>query len=177
MCSKCEQDAATGGDPDDPVVVQQWRDQQRAWFRDTIHRHGWAIQFVSGEGRIGDAGFTPSFGYTVGLWGYGHPEIVVFGTDSGSASGLLNQLGARVRDGVTMRDGDEIAVHGAPVRLFDLPIPGAVIFTANDYYDRPPYDSVPAVQAVYPDADGVWPWEPDCQLRPELQPMPGTFLA
>jgi hypothetical protein len=32
MCRKCDYDAATAGDPDDPLLVQQWLDQQDAWY-------------------------------------------------------------------------------------------------------------------------------------------------
>lgn len=50
-----------------------WRDQHQAWQRDTIRRHGWAVTAVLGDDH------EPPFAYTVGLSGFGHPELVVFG--------------------------------------------------------------------------------------------------
>jgi hypothetical protein len=171
MCRKCENDARVSGDPNDPIVLQQFWDQEYAWYRDTINKHGWAIQFVSGS-----AGESPAFAYTVGLTNFRHPELLVVGIDDqASAGGLLNQLGRRVRDGEIFRDGQEIVTSGPPVRMFDVPNPGEIIFTANHFFGRPRFDSLPALQAIYPDAHGTWPWEPECHLSAERQPMPGTF--
>jgi hypothetical protein len=171
MCRKCENDARVSGNPNDPIVLQQFWDQESAWLRDTINKHGWAIQFVSGS-----EGETPPFAYTVGLTNFDHPEILVVGVDNlASAGGLLNQLGRRVRDGARFRDGQEVVMSGPTVRMFDVPNPGEIIFTANNFFGRPPFDSLPALQAIYPDAHGTWPWEPGCHLSPARQPMPGTF--
>lgn len=171
MCRKCDHDAGIDGDPEDPIVAQQWLDQEDAWFRDTIRRCGWAIQAVFGSAD------TPSFAYTVGLTGFDHPEIVVFGLANESAQTLLNELGDRIRSGERLRDGDTVEIRGIEVTLFDLPNPGEVVFGANDIYRRRPEDSVPALQAVYPDDHGAWPWQPDCELPIGQQPMPGQFRA
>jgi hypothetical protein len=49
------------------------------------------IQLVSG----GNSQVPPSFAYTVGLFGLGHPELVVLTTGSQTSGGLLNHLGER----------------------------------------------------------------------------------
>jgi hypothetical protein len=166
MCSDCD------GLDEDPVLVRQWLDQQDAWYRDTIRTFGWAIQHVCGDGEG-----SPSVAYTVGLTGFGHPEIAVFGVGQTSAATLLNTLGEQVRSGASLHDGDVIHVRCVPVTLFELPNPGDVLFTANSVYGRRNDNSVPALQAVYPDNDGAWPWEPAYELAPWLQPMPGQFQA
>ncbi|MGI8881580.1 MAG: DUF4262 domain-containing protein [Jatrophihabitans sp.] len=158
---------------EDPILVRQWLDQEDAWMRDTVRRVGWAIQYVMGEER------EPSFAYTVGLFGFDHPEIVVFGLSAGSSEWLLNRLGALVKSGAPMGDGDEVTIGAAgfPVSLFTLPNPESVLFAANSFYQRPPGDPVPALQAVYPDDNGRYPWEPGYALKPYLQPMPGAHSA
>ncbi len=168
MCDAC--DAGIG---DDPVQVRQWLDQQDAWYRDTIRRVGWAIQHVDADRSA------TAFAYTVGLAGFEHPEIVVFGLGPSRAATLLNYLGELVRSGAVLPDGAEVPVlAGAgvgPVRMFALPHPGAVILTANRVYARAPWESLPAVQAVYPDRRGAWPWEPHCSLRAGGQRWPGDL--
>lgn len=47
----CDQPGCSGPDSDDPVAVQAWRDQSDAWLRETIRRHGWAVQAVFGDER------------------------------------------------------------------------------------------------------------------------------
>ena len=160
------------GDADDPVVVQQWLDQQDAWYRETIRTHGWAIQYV-----FADAPQSPSLGYTVGLTGFDHPEIVVFGLGQDGTATVLNALGERVRTRARLHDRDVVDINGTPVTLFDLPNPGEVVFTANTMYGRADDDPVPALHAVYPDRHGTWPWEPGCELPFWLQPMPGQYRA
>jgi hypothetical protein len=72
----CKDDpSCPGPDSDDPVVRQQWWDQRDAWLRETIRRCGWAVQAVFGNPRKR----RPDFSYTVGLWGFGHPELLVIG--------------------------------------------------------------------------------------------------
>lgn len=163
MCSECEHT-----DAEDPLVVQQWLDQEDAWFRETMRRCGWAIQYVSSA---------PPVAYTVGLTGFDHPEIAIFGLGQSQAATALNALGELVRSGARLADGSEVPVLGVPIKLFDLPNPADVLFTANQIYGRLREESVPALQAIYPDNDHVWPWEPGCQLTPGLQPMPGQFRA
>jgi hypothetical protein len=82
-------------------------------------RLGWALTYVTDpDGR------NPSFAYTAGLWGFDHPELLVFGLGQDSAAGLLNQLGERVRDGEVFAAGAEVGTTAMPVRVFDVPNPG-----------------------------------------------------
>jgi hypothetical protein len=172
MCNRCDAAADGPSNLDDPIVLQQWLDQDNAWFRETIRRYGWAIQAVHS-----DWPSSPSFAYTVGLTGFDHPEIVVFGLATVSSRRLLNELGEKVRTGSMLRDGDVIELPGLRVSLFDLPNPREILFAANLIYQVPPDRSVSAVQVVYPDDCGAWPWEPDYALLAGLQPMPGQFSA
>jgi hypothetical protein len=48
---------------------------------------------------------------------------------------------------------------------------------ANRHYHRPDEDSVPAMQLVWPDAHGRFPWDTGYELPAWYQPPPGSFGA
>jgi hypothetical protein len=163
MCKDCNEN---------PLLVRHWRDQQDAWLRDTVRKHGWAIQYVFGENEQ-----SPSLAYTVGMTGFGRPEFVLFGLGQKSAAMVLNALGERARAGERFRDGDVVGIGSGRVMLFELPNPAEVLFGANSFYGRSAAASVAGLYAVYPDQHDVWPWEPGYDLPAFLQPMPGLFRA
>jgi hypothetical protein len=158
---------------EDPIQIQQWLDQDDAWLRETVRRNGWAVQAVCGEGT------EPPFAYTVGLFGLGHPELLIYGMSPESAAGVLNELGERVRQQRRVVPGELLTFERWPHRLHAFPVPNAaeVLFAANRFYGRPADDPVPALQLVWDDRSGHFPWEPGYQLPGWIQPMPGIFTA
>jgi hypothetical protein len=166
MCRACD----AGVDWDDPVSAQQYLDQENAWLRETIRTQGWAYIGVQPEGPT-DPGFT----YTVGLWGFEHPELVVYGLSFGVAQELLKALAERVRGGSVFADGDEVRSVVPAVRLLDLPNAHRVIHIAQNLYRTPYGRVVPALQVCYPDDFGAFPWEPTYRLPSWRQPMPEPF--
>jgi predicted fused transcriptional regulator/phosphomethylpyrimidine kinase len=57
------------------ALVTHFLDQSDAWTRDIVRRHGWAVEYVFGEGEK-----YPPVAYTVGLYGLSeHPELAIFG--------------------------------------------------------------------------------------------------
>jgi hypothetical protein len=170
MCECCDFVAARGGRPGDPELTAQFSRLWRFRTRADVAINGFVVQAVESE--------WPPFAYTIGLWGLGHPELVIFGLDPTKATGLLHLIGEDVRDnGLGVEAGADLQPGDWAFKAFRLPTPGDVVLRANDFYRRTPTRSVPALQLVYPDRHGVWPWEPDCQLLPGQQPMPGTFVA
>jgi len=91
--------------PDHSSRSTHWNDQYDAWRRDTIRRHGWALQAVLGD----EDG--PPFVYTVGLTGFDHPELIVFATAQAVAGRLLNELGELVRGGRVLHAGERVRTH------------------------------------------------------------------
>ena len=168
MCDCCDYIAARGGDPDDPALGAEFERHERARIRGLVREGGWLVQAVDGW---------PPFAYTIGLWSRGLPELCVFGLDPSVAQRVLNGLGDAVAAGTPIEDESELRLDEWELRAFRIPNPAEVVLTANWFYRRRPRQSVPALQIVYPDAHGVWPWEPDCQLFPGQQPMPGNFAA
>jgi hypothetical protein len=152
-----------------------WLDQQDARVADLIRTHGQFIQGVlGGQGKV-----PPAFAYTVGLHGVGHPELVVLSLATGTAAGLLNELGARIRSGESLEAGQLLTFEqwGHRVTVEELPNPGAVLFVANRHYRRPDANSVKAYQLTYDDMGGRFPWERGYANSPDLQPRPGTWRA
>ncbi|HEX6196661.1 MAG TPA: DUF4262 domain-containing protein [Jiangellaceae bacterium] len=162
--------------------TQAWLDQEDTKVAQLIRRYGWFIQYVGDvpcdHPECHEPGGGPPFAYTVGLFGLGHPELLIFGAPRGTAAGVLNNLGERIRSGENLIVGQLITFTEWPHRIVteDVPNPGEIVFAANRHYCRPPEYSVPVIQLSYDDKAGRFPWE-DGYAAPEMQPRPGTFKA
>jgi hypothetical protein len=163
--------------------TQAWLDQEDARIAAVIREHGWAITYVGGDtcnypGCEAPPGDGPTFGYTTGLFGLGHPELLVFGLDAHDAAGLLNTLGERIREGEALLPGVMITVANWPHRVIpeEVPNPGEIVFEANRFYQRPSLFSVRVFQLTYDDERGRFPWDEGFE-SPETQPRPGSFQA
>ena len=152
-----------------------WLDQEDARLAQVIRAHRWAVQYVWS----GDEPEEPGFGYTVGLFGLGHPELVVVGLDHRVSHGLLNKVARWVVDGRNLVPGEVIVDdEGTNILTVEvLPNPGEVLFSANRFYERPDEYSVPALQLTWADAAGSFPWDPAWAYEPDRQPRPGTWRA
>ena len=152
-----------------------WLDQEDARLAQVIRTHRLAVQYVA----AGEESDEPCFGYTVGLFGLGHPELVAVGLDYDVAGGLLNKFAGMVvagRDlvpGEVIHDDDGIAVVTVEV----VPNPAEILFSANRFYQRPDEFSVPAFQLTWALEGGIFPWDPDYPCDSECQPRPGTWRA
>lgn len=165
----------------DPATMA-WLDQEDAHVAAIIRRHGWFIQYVGGAcsrpGCACEPGDEPDFAYTVGLFGLGHPELLILGAGQQTSAGVLNELGARVRAGADLVPGQLITFAQWRHRIVPevVPNPGEIVFSANRHYQRPPEVSVPVLQLSYDDRQGRFPWEVG-YAAPDRQPRPGTFRA
>ncbi len=112
------------------------------WARDTIRRHGWALQAVLGDE---DA---PPFVYTVGLTGFGHPELILFATTQTTAATVLNELGELVRGGRVLEAGERVALRSGDVHLLEFPGAEHWLYAAEDLYRVPGGEPVPALLVV-----------------------------
>ncbi|GAA3770006.1 hypothetical protein GCM10022240_22890 [Microbacterium kribbense] len=157
------------------AATQAWLDQEDRRTAEIIRRHGTFIQFVGGDQRARHT----SFAYTVGLFGLGHPELLVFGVDPTSAANILNDVSARIRDGSDLVPGEILTFADRPHRVLieAVPNPGEIAFTANRFYQRPDEYSVPVYQLTIDDEGGRFPGEPGYSRPAWLQPRPGEFRA
>jgi hypothetical protein len=163
--------------------IQAWLDQEDARIASVIRRHGWAIEYIGGgfcsvPGCDGGDDEGPPFAYTVGLFGMGHPELLVLELDPATAATLLNSLGERVRADEALIPGHLVDIEGWDHRVIpeEVPNPGEIVFAANRFYERPAEFSVPVLQLSYDDTAGRFPWD-DGFSDPESQPRPGEFRA
>jgi hypothetical protein len=158
----------------DPQTLA-WLDQEDTRLAQTIRASRWAVQYV-GAGEDPDE---PAFGYTIGLYGLGHPELVVVGVGADTAHGILGGVAGLVAGGRDLLAGELLPWPDRAGRLVVelLPNPGEVVLAANRFYQRPAEYSVPAYQLTWTHADGSFPWDEDYPCGPECQPRPGTWRA
>ena len=135
-----------------------WFDQEDANLARTIRVHRWAVQYV-GAGEEPDE---PAFGYTIGLFGLGHPELVVVGLGPAATHGVLDRVADLVVGGRDLMPGELLPVADTATRLLveTVPNPGEVVLGANRLYQRPAEVSVGALQLTWSDADGRVPSDP-----------------
>jgi len=129
-------------------------DQFEAWQRDTIRTHGWALQAVLGDAE------GPPFVYTVGLSGFGHPELIVFAVGHATAARLLNRLGEYVRRGGRLGPGDTVGLPEGLVSVLELPDPEVWLLGAQRLYRIPGGPPVAAL-LVLPEEGYAESAEPD----------------
>nr|WP_274635704.1 DUF4262 domain-containing protein [Microbacterium bovistercoris] len=158
----------------DPAT-QAWLDQEDQRTAQIIRKYGTYNEYV-----IGDPDEeSPSFAYSVGLFGLGHPELLVFGVGQTTACHILNDIAARVRAGADLVAGEVVTFDGWGHRALVEPVPnpGEIVFAANRFYQRPSEASVPVYQLTLDDQDGRFPGQ-DGYARPAwVQPRPGEFRA
>lgn len=157
----------------DPQTIA-WLDQEDAHLAQVIRTHRFAVQYV-GEGEADDE---PAFAYTIGLFGLGHPELVVVGLGHRRAHGLLGWAAGLVTAGRNLVAGEVLAAaDDEPIVVEELPNPGEVVLGANRYYQRPAEVSVPAYQLAWAHPGEGFPWDPGYSCGPGCQPRPGTWRA
>jgi len=158
----------------DPQITA-WLDQEDTHVAQLIRAHRWLVQYVG----PGDGPEAPPFGYTVGLFGLGHPELVVVGLGHPNTHAILQRVAGLVADGRDLAPGELLTFPDRPDGLVveELPNPGEILFVANRHYDRPAEVSVPAFQLAWQHRDGTFPWDPAYPCGPGCQSRPGTWRA
>jgi hypothetical protein len=159
----------------DELKTQQWLDQEDRRVSAYIRDHGCSLEYILGC----DCPDSTPFCYTIGLFGLGHPELLLFGTGPETACAVLNDVFARVKAGADLLPGQLLTFEDWPHRLFaeEVPNPGDILFGANRHYRRPDEHSVPALQLTWDDTTGRFPWDDGYSVPGWVQPRPGTFRA
>src|SRR5207244_259056 len=114
------------------------------------------------EQRARDGGWVaPGFVYSVGLWRFHRvPELIVVGAPARHGVELVQKYAGLVKSGKRYGPGGPYGgfVAGAGVML-ELVAPGFYAEWFASAFDFYPTGDFPAVQLLWPDRDGVWPWE------------------
>lgn len=151
MCWRCEHPGATYEDHIDHV-------------RGLMVRHGWAVQGVQGDRLY------PPYSYTLGLTECGLPELVVTGLALPRAGALLNRVAEHVVHAGPPAPGDRVPLVGGPLlEIVELAQPDAHLDTAVALFGP----QLRALQLVWADDRGRWPWERGFRGRRGGQPVLG----
>jgi hypothetical protein len=131
-------------------------DDTDRWLLQTIARDGWAVLGIPAD----DEG--PSFAYSLGLFHtLNHPEIIVMGVRAESAQQLINDVAVAVRQGQRFEPGGryDSLVEGNPLAFLTV---APKLYRKYVGYARWFYQGAefPLLQCVWPDKQGVLPWEP-----------------
>jgi hypothetical protein len=118
-----------------------------AEIREQVLRFGWSIQYVESDRN--------PYGYTVGLHERGLPELLVTGLLPQPTVALLNEFAEISGQGERLRPGERLTFgHILPIEVVRVQTPDAHMDTAVAFYGR----QFPALQLVWADGAGRWPW-------------------
>ncbi len=153
MCWHCENPGKTRDD----YLIEE--------VRPLIRQHGWMVQTVDGGGA------QPPFAYTVGLTDAGMPEFVVTGLRERRSGQLLNFFAREAVRSGPPEPGETLTAAGWPaLEVVSLSSPPAHMLTAVLLYG----EDFRALQLVYEDEHGRWPWDRDFRGGTGGQPVLGA---
>lgn len=120
---------------------------------DDIRQVGWAVIAVEDEqGRHLHT-------YTAGLTRYhGHPELIFSGADFPTAHHVLDVLADGVREGRRFEPGQLLASDEVGRSCLMVRVDGGRLPLAQALYGSP-VTTIDALQVVWSDEGGRWPWE------------------
>jgi hypothetical protein len=152
VCWQCDHPGAT------------WQDYLEH-LRGLLERHCWIVQGVQRERR------RPPYAYTVGLAAHDRPELVVTGMPYDRAVGLLNTVAGLVLDADAPRPGEVLPLRSGTVvevvRVAEPDVHLAVAAALNG-------PGFSALQLVYADERGRWPWDAGFRSGHGGQPVLGA---
>ncbi len=122
-----------------------------------VEKYGFHILFISATD------YSPSFGYTVGLYKtYNHPEIILFGSTGHAVQAVMNN------NGNLLKSGKQMALNKVYYDFFEnVPAQFILVDKRNlkSYfgYDIWYYKNLdfPALQLVWADRNNKFPWDAD----------------
>lgn len=132
---------------------------------DRIREHGWCVQGVLGTGS------RPSWAYTAGLTVQGLPELVVTGLLPHHATRLLNAAAEHTLHTGPPEPGEQWLLPRLPkLEIVRLNAPAVHLHVAVCCYGT----GIEAVQLVYADSAGWFPWSPRYNFGHGGQPVLGV---
>jgi len=127
-----------------------------------IEEYGWHVVFVAEEPD------TPRFAFTVGLYyRYAHPEILVMGLRQPTAHSLLHSMVARIQHGERFESGAFITgIASFPLALVPVHTDHFREYLGYGiWFYRSLSAPFPALQLVWPDGSGLFPWQSSYDVR------------
>ncbi|VEG58440.1 Uncharacterised protein [Mycolicibacterium aurum] len=134
MCWLCDHPTAT-------------REDYLGILRTKARQNGWAVQYVESD--------RSPFAYTVGLHDWGRPELLITGVSPARASRLLGAMAREALRGCALKPGAQLKVTGGPlVEFVTVDHPDVHLCWAVNHAQAP----IQALQVVWADGHGRWPW-------------------
>ena len=126
-------------------------------IHDDVQRFGWSAMNVF-EDKEG-----PGFQYSIGFFrSFKHPEVLIFGQQSKVMHGMLTRIADGIREGKRYAAGSEaediLDGYRCVFRRVPIELVREYLGHAQWYYD---YDEFPALQCIWPDRGGRYPWDAD----------------
>jgi hypothetical protein len=125
---------------------QDWLD----YLRGRLEEECWVVVGVGGDR------YRPPYSYTIGLTGHGKPEIVVTGLPQQRAADLLNGVAAHLVHADRPAAGEQVPlVDGPLIEIVEVAEASVHLPVAAELYGG----QLTALQLVYADDRGHWPWD------------------
>jgi hypothetical protein len=135
-----------------------------AYVRGVLEEHPWVVIGVDREG------YRPPYSYTVGLSGLDRPELVITGLSKERAANVLMAVAELVLDAGVPAAGARVRLPGKrPGEIVRVAEPSVHLGIAADLFG----DRVTALQLVYADVRGRWPWDRNFRSGRAGQPVLG----
>jgi hypothetical protein len=135
-------------------------------LRKKMRKHGWTVLYV-------EIDRTP-YAYTIGLHERGLPELLVTGVSPQRALWLLNHVAKKAVNGEPLTPGQRMRlVTGTLIEIVEVEQPDAHMDAAVAFYGA----DLRALQLVWPDGRGHWPWSAAFEDGRGTQPVLGVRRA
>jgi len=155
MCWVCDHPGSTGQD-------------YLEYLRGLLDQHCWIVVGVQRDR------YRPPYSYTVGLSDHGKPELVVTGLPYRRALDLLNDVAAHLMHAEAPAPGERVPLTGGPlIEIVRVTEPSAHLRIATMFCGP----QTTAIQLVYADDRGHWPWERGFRGGRGGQPVLGARAA
>jgi len=143
------------------------------YVRGLLEQHCWVVVGVRRDR------YRPPYSYTVGLTGHGKPELVVTGLPQQRAADLLNDVAAHLVHADAPAPGEWVPLTGGPltggplIEIVQVAEPSVHLMVAAQLCGP----QLRAIQLVYADDRGHWPWERGFRSGRGGQPVLGARAA
>jgi hypothetical protein len=146
--------------PANRLTIDERRALMQVKIGRDIEQHGCFVMCVFGEGD------QPPFAYSIGLLDtFQVPEVIIFGLQYENMARLINALAHNLRNGKRYEPGQAYdGIAGVPIffgqvedQHFDTYLGQAQMHHKRDIF--------PALQIVWPDTKGVFPWHDGFEER------------
>ena len=132
-------------------------------LRQGLRDRRFLVQSVSGSRDSAE------FSYTIGLTAHGLPELIVTGRRHDEATKLLTGWGDYVLDTSLVLPGETLETGPFRLEAVEVERPEKHLLMADSLYGS----AVRALQLVWADDSGRWPWHPGHRARRSGQPVLG----